>query len=129
MQIALEGAGLRPFDIDVLIAHGDGTAAGDRSEAEAVNQIFSGSGGLKVYSSKGALGHMLAASPVVDTALGIQMLRTGTVPPTLNADPLDDSIKLNIVTGKAVKMDIRRVMVSCMSHEGQCAALIVEAAG
>jgi len=129
MQTALEGAGLSPSGIDVLIAHGDGTPGGDRSEAEAVNRVFAGVDRLRVYSSKGALGHMLAASSVVDTALGIQMLRTGAVPPTLNADPIDDSIDLNIVTGKAVKMDIRRVMVSCISHGGQCAALIVEAAG
>jgi 3-oxoacyl-[acyl-carrier-protein] synthase II len=129
MHTALEGAGLNPSDMDVLIAHGDGTPAGDRGEAEAVNKVFSGGDRLKVYSSKGALGHMLAASAVVDTALGIQMLRTGAVPPTLNADPLDEALNLDIVTGKAVKMDIRRVMVSCISHEGQCAALIVEAAG
>lgn len=126
MRAALESAEVRPSDIDVLIAHGDGTPQGDAGEIEAINEVFSGTD-VKVYSSKGALGHMLAASPVVDAALAVQMVRTGNVPPTLNARPLDEGVKFDVVIGESLRIEVKRVMIECTSVEGQCAALVVEA--
>jgi 3-oxoacyl-(acyl-carrier-protein) synthase len=55
------------------------------------------------------------------------MIRTGTVPPTLGAEPLDDGAKFDLVTGGALKTAVRRVMVSCTSVEGQCASFVLEA--
>jgi 3-oxoacyl-(acyl-carrier-protein) synthase len=128
MGAALGNAGLRPSDIDVLIAHGDGTLKGDGNEIEAVNGVFSGCD-VKVYSSKGALGHMLAGSPAVDVALAMRMITDGKVPPTLNVEPLDEGVKFDIVRGKALKTDVKRVMINCTSREGHCAALVVVASG
>ncbi|MEJ2325220.1 MAG: beta-ketoacyl synthase N-terminal-like domain-containing protein [Nitrospirota bacterium] len=127
MRLALESASLNPSGIDVLIAHGDGTPLGDEKEIEAINEVFSDTG-LKVYSSKGALGHMLAGSPAVDAALAVQMIRTGTVPPTLGAEPLDERARFVVLRGGALEATVRRVMVSCLSVEGQCAAFVLEAA-
>jgi 3-oxoacyl-(acyl-carrier-protein) synthase len=125
MQTALDDAGLAPGDIDVLIAHGDGTQGGDSKEIEAINEVFGGTE-VDVYSSKGALGHMLAGSPAVDAALAVKMIQTGTVPPTLNSDSPDAEVKFKVVSGSALKKDIRRVMVNCTSREGHCASIIVE---
>ncbi len=127
MRAALSGAGLAPSDIDILIAHGDGTPLGDSEEAAAINEIFR-STGVKVFSSKGALGHMLAASPVVDAALAVRMINTGTVPPTLGARPIDENVKFDVITGESLRAEVRRVIVNCTSVEGQCAALVLEAA-
>jgi 3-oxoacyl-[acyl-carrier-protein] synthase II len=127
MRAALEDSGLKPSDVDVLIAHGDGTQKGDASEIEAINEAFANTD-VKVYSSKGALGHMLAGSPAVDVALAARMISDGKVPPTLGAEPLDGKVKFGVVTGSALERDIRRVMVGCTSREGHCAALVVEAA-
>jgi 3-oxoacyl-[acyl-carrier-protein] synthase II len=126
MGTALDNAGLRPADIDVLIAHGDGTLKGDANEIEAVSGMFSGCD-VKVYSSKGTLGHMLAGSPAVDVALAVKMIEAGAVPPTLNTEPLDEKINFSVVTGEPLKKDIRRVMIGCRSREGHCASLVVEA--
>jgi 3-oxoacyl-[acyl-carrier-protein] synthase II len=124
---ALTNAGVAPSDIDVVIANGDGTYAGDRNEIEAINQVFSNSvSRLKVISSKGALGHLFAASPVVDIILAAEMLDRGIIPPTLNAEPVDVNIKFDLVHGAPLQADLNRVMVNSTSYEGQCSSLIVE---
>ena len=62
-------------DIDLIIAHGEGTYAADKNEIEAINHTFKNNiENINVYSSKGSLGHMLAGSPAVDVILGIYIL-------------------------------------------------------
>ena len=41
MPHALERGGLKPSDIEVVIAHGEGTVIGDRNEIEAIHAVFS----------------------------------------------------------------------------------------
>ncbi len=71
MRDALERAGLKPSDIDVVIAHGEGTVIGDRNEIEAIHAVFSECiDRVHVFSSKGSLGHLLAGAPLVDIDSG-----------------------------------------------------------
>jgi 3-oxoacyl-(acyl-carrier-protein) synthase len=41
MREGLDRAGLKPSEIDLIIAHGDGTVSGDRNEIEAIHDVFS----------------------------------------------------------------------------------------
>lgn len=128
MQRAIEYAGLAPSDIDVIIANGDGTCSGDKNEAEAIHQIFSDcTEKIFVYSSKGALGNLFAGAPAVDIILGLHMLEHGVIPATLNAMPLDKSVRFNLVHDRPLRASPKRIMVNSQSYEGQCASLIIEA--
>lgn len=124
MKQALEKAGLATTDIDLIIAHGDGTQDGDRNEAEAVRNMFLND--PPVYSSKGALGHLLAGSPAADVILGVHMLKHGMVPPVCSILPGDEGIGLNLVR-EPLKADVKRILINATSYEGQCASLIIEA--
>lgn len=127
MRDAIGSAGIKPADIEVVIAHGDGTLIGDKNEIEAIHQVFSGRiDSLHVFSSKGALGLLHAGAPVVDIILGIYMLKTGIIPPTTNSIPQDGSIMFNLVDSEPLKMKIKRIMINCRSYEGQAASLIIE---
>jgi 3-oxoacyl-[acyl-carrier-protein] synthase II len=129
MEQALAGSDLRPSDIDVIIAHGDGTEAGDRSESEAIHHTFRDCiSRTHVYSSKGAIGNLLAGSSAADVILGICMLGNGIIPPVSGSHPIDDNILFNVVHGEPVKAAPGRIMINTRSHEGQCASLIIEAA-
>jgi 3-oxoacyl-[acyl-carrier-protein] synthase II len=129
MREALAQAGLKASDIDVVIAHGDGTEIGDRSESEAIHRVFSEClNEVLVFSSKGALGHLLAAAPVVDTVLAIGMLATGMVPSTCGGDRPDSTIRFQL-TRSLVNTAPRRILINALSYEGQCASLVVEKAG
>jgi 3-oxoacyl-[acyl-carrier-protein] synthase II len=127
MKGALARAEISPSDIDLIISHGEGTPAGDRKEIEAVHQVFSGSlERLAVFSSKGALGHLLAGGPVVDLVLGTSILRSGMIPVTMNTRSPDPSIRFRLVTAGPRRADVRRILINCQSSEGQAASLIVE---
>jgi 3-oxoacyl-[acyl-carrier-protein] synthase II len=127
MNSALQRAGIKSSDIDMIIAHGDGTPCGDRNEIDAIHKVFTGSlDNLRVFSSKGALGNLFAGAPAVDVILGISVLKHGMIPPTLHCIPLDKDIGFHVVTGEPVKSDIKRIMINAVSYEGQCASLILE---
>ncbi len=128
MNMAMEHAGIRPSDIDAIIAHADGTFYGDRNEIEAINLTFSDClDKTFVFSSKGALGHSHAGAPVIDAILGIHMLKHCVIPPTLHALPLDEAVKFQVVTGKPMKTNVKRILINAGSYEGQFASLIIEA--
>jgi len=123
---ALNSAGLKPSDIDLIIAHGDGTMSGDKNEILAIHEIFADCiDKVNVFSSKGALGHLLAGAPAVDIILGISMLESGIVPPTITSSP-DSSILFNLVR-KPLRMNLQKILINCQSCEGQAASIIIEA--
>lgn len=129
MLNALTAAELGPEDIDLIIAHGDGTLRGDRNEAEAIRQVFAGDTGQPpVYSSKAALGNLLAGAAAVDIILGMCMIEQGTVPPVAGSYVPDSSLKLTLADGRSVSPGPRRILINALSYEGQCSSLILEAA-
>jgi len=128
MNTALTKAGLKPCDIDLIMAHGDGTFEGDINEAEAIHETFDDClDTVNVYSSKAALGHLLSGASAVDVVIGTNILRNGIIPAVSGSAPLDENIKFNIVKGEALKADPSRIMINSRSYEGQCASLIIEA--
>lgn len=127
MRGALESAQLRPDDIDLLIAHGDGSMNGDQNEMAAIGNVFGASAAkLLVYSSKAALGHALAAAPVVDVLLGAAMFEHGSIPPTLPLERAVEDLPFRLVKGAPLAAPCKRVMVNCRSCRGQTASIIVE---
>ncbi len=127
METALEKAELKPGDIDLIIAHGDGAPEGDANEAEAIHNTFAGClNTLHVYSSKAALGHLLSGASAVDVVIGTNILINGIIPAIFDSGPLEDNIALNLVRGDPLKADPARIMINSRSYEGQCASLIIE---
>ncbi|UBI35743.1 MULTISPECIES: type I polyketide synthase [Streptomyces] len=89
------GAGIPPDDLVYLEAHGTGTPAGDPVECEAIGRALGArrsSGALPVGSVKSNIGHLEAASGMAGMLKALLVLRHGTVPPTLHAEPLNPAI-------------------------------------
>ena len=127
MKEAARNAELSPADIDVIIAHGDGTYSGDKNEIEAIHQVFAGSiDRLNVFSSKGALGNLLAGSAAVDAVLAVSMLQSGIIPPTLHSEPTESHIRFNVVQKRPVRVHPKRILINSQSCEGRCASLVLE---
>ena len=128
MRDGLDRADLKPSEIDLVIAHGDGTVVGDRHEAEAIHDVFSGCiDRMMVYSSKGAIGHLQAGGPLVDVILGLSMLRSGLVPPIPSTSSPDPTLRFRLVHGEPVRKALKRILITGQSYEGQAASLILEA--
>jgi len=128
IEEALGRAGVEPSDVDLIIAHGEGTVGGDRNEMEALHQVFSSSiDQMPVFSSKGAIGHLMAGAPLVDLILGISMVREGFVPRTLGTVTPDPDLRFRLVYREPLRKVVRRVLINAQSYEGQAASLMMEA--
>ncbi|MGH7845809.1 MAG: beta-ketoacyl-[acyl-carrier-protein] synthase family protein [Candidatus Binatia bacterium] len=125
MNKALDVSRLGPSGIDVVIAHGDGTQVGDQNEIAAIQRVFKASlERITVYSSKAALGYLLAAAPAVDALIGRSVLEHQIIPPVL--PQVVDGLPFYVVGGTPVRRSCRRAMVNCRSSQGQSASLILE---
>jgi 3-oxoacyl-[acyl-carrier-protein] synthase II len=128
MEHAVSNAGLIPFDIDLIIAHGDGTYVGDKNEMKAIHKTFADNiDKINVFSSKSALGHLLAGAPAVDVIIGIYILKNGIIPAVHSSKPLEDNILFNLVNDEPLQAHPKRILINSLSYEGQCASLIIEA--
>jgi len=88
VEAALAAANVAPREIGMVVAHGNGTANSDVSEARALARAFPDM--PPVTGFKWAFGHLLAASGLIEAVLTISALRAGAVPglPTLEeVDP------------------------------------------
>jgi 3-oxoacyl-[acyl-carrier-protein] synthase II len=78
--------------IGSISAHGTGTSFNDAMELRAFRSVL-GEALPPVYSVKGALGHTLGAAGLVEVILGLESLRRGQVPPSVNLrEPDQDAL-------------------------------------
>jgi 3-oxoacyl-[acyl-carrier-protein] synthase II len=88
MTDALRDAGLDPSSVAYINAHGTGTLQNDRSEARGIRTVF-GECAVPVSSTKGAMGHLVAACGAVEAVITLEAVRQGIAPPTRNLERPD----------------------------------------
>jgi len=90
MTRAIEGAGLKPADIDYLCAHATSTPAGDAAEAENITAVF-GSRTPWVSSLKSMTGHELWMSGASQVVYSTLMAQKGFIAPNINFETPDEN--------------------------------------
>lgn len=108
MQDCLADARLRPEQVGYINAHGTSTPVGDEIETQAVKSVFGAHAkSVWVSSTKSMMGHTLGAAGAVESVICLQVLTTGTVPPTINLDNPSEACDLDYVpkTAREKKMD------------------------
>ncbi|MCP3867282.1 MAG: hypothetical protein GY703_04130 [Gammaproteobacteria bacterium] len=130
MKTAIESAGRRPEEVDLVIAHGDGTLNGDQQEWDAIDALFSTPRSkIRLYSSKGNLGNLLAGAPLVDLILAERMITAGVIPPVFGTDETESIAGSRLVTGEPLAMEPQVILINAFSYEGQANSLLIEAVG
>jgi 3-oxoacyl-[acyl-carrier-protein] synthase I len=123
---ALDDAGLAPADVGMIVAHGNGTAQSDTSEAAAIRSVF-GAAAPPVTGFKWAIGHLIAAAGVLETVLALAALAHRVVPGIANLESLDPACAgLNVSAG-AQKPTSDVALILCRGFAGTNAALVVRA--
>jgi 3-oxoacyl-[acyl-carrier-protein] synthase II len=123
MQLALEDATLSPDAVGWVNAHGTATEPGDIAESHATRKTFERA--LPISSLKSFFGHALGACGSIEAWVGIQMLRTGWVAPTLNLDNLDPRCAdLDYIQGQGRAMDCDVFMSNNFAFGGINTSLI-----
>jgi len=121
---ALEASGVAAGDVGMIVAHGNGTRQSDASEAAAIRAVF-GPAPPPVTAFKWAFGHLIAASGIAETVVGLRALREGIVPGVATLRELDpECAGLPVAaTPRAPRSDI--ALVLSRGFAGTNAALLV----
>jgi len=91
IQKTLEIADLHENKVGFIAAHGTGTKYNDATELKAFKKIFSKS--LPIFSVKGAIGHTMGSSGVVQLIAALESFKKNVLPPTIGLKNVDDDAK------------------------------------
>ncbi|MEV8450866.1 beta-ketoacyl-[acyl-carrier-protein] synthase family protein [Streptomyces parvus] len=124
MRIALENAGVKPQEVDLISAHGTGTKANDITEAGAIREVFA-EDTPRTISLKSMLGHTMgAASALGAIACGLAITH-GFIPPTINHRRTDPECDIDCVPNEAVEADLRIVQNNGLAFGGNNSIVIL----
>lgn len=123
MRSALANAGLSPHEIDYISAHATSTVAGDREEAAAIREVFGEN--VPVSSLKGALGHTLGASGVIETVAVLEMISRGEIIPTMNLENIAEDCKGIWLPQEPLAKPLVNVLKNCIAFGGVNASLVL----
>lgn len=125
ITLALADAGMAPFDIDYVSAHGTSTPLNDPIETKALKTAFGEHASkLKVSSLKSMTGHCIGAAGAIESIAGILGMREDYVHPTLNLENPDPECDLDYVPNKGVHMPVRAFIKNSMGFGGQNAVVV-----
>jgi len=94
-------AGVKPYDIDLVMLHGTGTLRNDEAEAAAVAAVFDADVDRPLMTAiKSMTGHTSGASGLLALIVALRSLATGRVPPTLGLDnPVEEATLFRFAPG------------------------------
>lgn len=96
MRRALQDADASPDEVGYVNAHGTGTQANDRVEAEALHAVFGErAASLPVSSTKGLHGHAMGASGAMELLATVFAAREGRLPANAGLREVDAALALN----------------------------------
>jgi 3-oxoacyl-[acyl-carrier-protein] synthase II len=95
MRLALDRAGLKPEDIDILSTHATATQLGDIQECKAVRDVFGMDGRTRINNTKSYMGHTMGAAGALELTGNLPAFEDGYVHPTINLDEIDPECQLN----------------------------------
>jgi 3-oxoacyl-(acyl-carrier-protein) synthase len=96
MSKALHLAGLPPSAISHINAHGTATHDNDLVESRAIKRLF-GEHVPPILSTKGLIGHTLAASGAIDAVISVESLSRGGPPQSVGFSEVDPEIGITPV--------------------------------
>ena len=126
MRDAHRRAGITPDEVDLVMAHGTGTAQNDTVEAVALKAVFGDRPRVAITGLKSMIGHTSGASALVAVVASIEAMAQSRIPPTLYLDdPMDEAKGLDIVTGTARRTPVRIAQVNAFGFGGVNAVAIL----
>ncbi|MBI2934229.1 MAG: beta-ketoacyl-ACP synthase II [Chloroflexi bacterium] len=126
MELALRDAGIPPYEVDYVNAHGTSTVLNDISETQAIKTVFGDHARkLPVSSNKSMLGHTFGAAGALEVAFSFLSIRDGVLPPTINYRERDPQCDLDYIPNVARKASVKTVLSNSFGFGGQNATVII----
>jgi 3-oxoacyl-[acyl-carrier-protein] synthase II len=128
MRDAHARAGIRPADVDLVLAHGTGTTLNDPTESLALKEVFGDvGGGPTVTGIKGGIGHTSGGAALMSLLIAVLGLRRGVIPPVVGlTTPVEQARQLRLVIGGPAALRGRIAQVNAFGFGGVNAVAVVE---
>lgn len=107
MRSAHRAAGVWPWQVDYICAHGTGTPTNDATEIAAIREVF-GADLPPVSSIKSMIGHTMGAASGFGAVACCKAIQEGFLPPTATLEKPDETFGpgLDFVPGKGRPADV-----------------------
>lgn len=125
MRNALEESGVTAGEVGYISAHGTGTIFNDRTESQAINEVF-GRRRVPVSSIKSMLGHTMGAASAIETIACSLIIHSGFIPPTLNFETPDPDCDIDCVPNNARMQEVRVAINNGFAFGGNNACLVLK---
>jgi 3-oxoacyl-[acyl-carrier-protein] synthase II len=129
MRLAMKDGGITPDQVTYINAHGTSTPHGDAAETAAVKTVFGEHARSLIFAStKSMTGHLLGASGAFEAAVCALVIRSGTVPPTINQITPDPACDLDSAPNHAVTRTVDVALSNSFGFGGHNVTLAVKRA-
>jgi 3-oxoacyl-[acyl-carrier-protein] synthase II len=126
MRLALETAGVRPDEVELVSAHGSSTPLNDSTESLALKGVLGEHAyRIPVCGSKPYHAHALGASGAIEAAICCLIMQNGWIPPTLNFEVGDDACDLDYVPAGGRRTRPRVALSNSFGFGGINASLVL----
>lgn len=128
MKLALERAGLRPQDIDILSSHATATEQGDIEECVAIAEVFGERPSLAVNNTKSFIGHAMGAAGALELLGNVPAFQDRMAHATINLDDQDERCAVRqIVANQPRRMErVEHILNNSFGMLGINSVLIVK---
>jgi 3-oxoacyl-[acyl-carrier-protein] synthase II len=128
MLLALQDAGARPDDVDLVVAHGTGTPLNDIAETRAIKEALGPRARtVPVSAPKSMVGHLIGASGALAAMVGVLAIHNRKIPPTINLEHPDPECDLDYVPLRARDAPVRLALANAFGFGGQNCVVAVRA--
>jgi 3-oxoacyl-[acyl-carrier-protein] synthase II len=127
MTCAMADAGVGPYDIDYINAHGTSTQLNDVMETRAVKHAFGPHRGMRIpiSATKSMTGHLGAASGALEVVACVCTIRSNIVHPTINYETPDPECDLDHVANQARSLRVDTVLTNSFGFGGHNVSLVL----
>ncbi len=128
LNMALNNAGLKADDINIVNTHATSTPQGDIQECIAIRNVFGKSKNVWVNNTKSYIGHAMGAAGALELAGNLPAFEDKIVHPTINVDKLDPECALdNLVINQPKQIEqVNYILNNSFGMLGINSALIVK---
>jgi 3-oxoacyl-[acyl-carrier-protein] synthase II len=123
---AIRQADIEPREVDYICAHGTGTIPNDKTESQAINEVFNSRfKEIPVSSIKSMLGHTMGAASAIESISTVLTINKGVIPPTINHEVDDpECLGINCVPNKAIKKEVNVALNNSLAFGGNNACVV-----
>ncbi len=124
---AFREAGIAPFEVDYINAHGTATRMNDIVETHVIKTIFGEHAGrIPVSSMKSLIGHSIGAAGAIELVGVVCTMRNSLITPTINLNDPDPECDLDYVPNAAREGEVKIALKNSFGFGGQNAVLILK---